>query len=56
MRRQAEWALSVLALLTAIAALLIGAWAFPGDQRFPVAAAACIAFALWLVIGLKPPS
>lgn len=56
MRRQTEWLLSVLALISAAAALLVGAWAFPGDQRFPMLGAACIGFALWLVIGLKPRS
>lgn len=54
MKKDIEWLLSVLALISAIAALLFGAWAYPEDQRFPVLASACIAFALWLVIGLKP--
>ncbi|HWH18567.1 MAG TPA: hypothetical protein VNT77_09585 [Allosphingosinicella sp.] len=53
-RRQMEWWLSLLSLFTAIAALLLGAWAYPGDQRFLIAASACIGFALWFVIGLKP--
>lgn len=44
----------MLALISAIAALLLGAFAAPADNRFQLFAAACIAFALWLVIGLKP--
>ena len=53
-RRQMEWLLSVLALISAAAFLLTGAWAYPGDQRFPMLGAACVGFALWLVIGLRP--
>ena len=53
-RRELEWWLSVLSLITAAASLLLGAWAFPGDYRFAMVASACIGFALWLVIGLKP--
>jgi hypothetical protein len=56
MKKQTEWLLSVLALITAAAVLLGGAWVFPDDQRFPMLAAACIGFALWLVIGLRPQS
>lgn len=54
LKKQTEWMLSVLALISAVALLLVGAWAFPMDQRFPMLASACLAFALWLVIGLRP--
>ena len=53
-RGQMEWLLSVLALISAVAILLTGAWAFPDDQRFPVLGAGCVGFALWMVIGLRP--
>lgn len=54
MNKHTEWLLSLLSLITAAAVLLFGAWVLPGDQRFPILAAACIGFALWLVIGLRP--
>lgn len=53
-RRQMDWALSVLALITAIIVLLAGAWIDPGGVEYLMLAAACMSFALWLVIGLKP--
>ncbi|HEY0625240.1 MAG TPA: hypothetical protein VGD10_00750 [Allosphingosinicella sp.] len=55
-KRQMEWWLSVLSLISAVVALLLGAWAYPDDQRFPMLAAAFTGFALWMVIGLRPRS
>lgn len=55
-KKQLEWALSVLALITAIVLLLAGAWAFPANPHVPMIASACLGFALWLVIGLRPES
>ena len=55
-RHQMDWSLSVLALITAIIVLLAGAWINPGGVEYLMLAAACMSFALWLVIGLRPDS
>ena len=53
-RHRIEWALSVLSIGGAIVALLVGAWTMPYDPRPQMVAAALMALALWLVIGLHP--
>ena len=53
-RREAEWALALLSIAGAIAALLAGAYFLPLDTRPPMLAASLMGLALWLVIGLHP--